>query len=60
MSAAAPNEAPPDTNAGASECSWDATPAVRFGVAYQWFQQEYADGVVATNHRGWFSALLLF
>lgn len=39
---------------------WEATPAVRFGIEYQWFQQEYADGIVATNHRGWFSSLLLF
>lgn len=39
---------------------WDATSAVRFGLEYSFFQQSYADGTVAQNHRGWFSALLIF
>lgn len=39
---------------------FDATPSLRFGLEYAWFQQTYVDGVTAVNHRGWLSALFLF
>jgi hypothetical protein len=37
---------------------WDATPAVRLGLEYAWFSDEYVDGVVAIDHHvqlsGWY------
>jgi hypothetical protein len=38
----------------------DATASLRFGIEYAWFQQSYADGLTAQNHRGWLSALFMF
>ncbi|HEX4452057.1 MAG TPA: hypothetical protein VH143_14360 [Kofleriaceae bacterium] len=39
---------------------WDATPAVRLGLEFAWFQQGYVDGVTATNYRTQFSAFFIF
>jgi hypothetical protein len=39
---------------------WDATPAVRLGLEFAWFQQGYVDGVTATNYRTQFSAFYIF
>jgi hypothetical protein len=39
---------------------WDATSAVRLGIAADWFRQTYADGEHARNWRGIFSAFYLF
>jgi hypothetical protein len=38
----------------------DVTTAVRLGVEYAWFDDHYADGVDAVNHRFQFSAFYLF
>ena len=39
---------------------WDVTPAVRFGLTFDRFNQTYIDGVDATNYRVQFSAWYLF
>jgi hypothetical protein len=39
---------------------WDLTPAVRLGLESAWFQQTYADGVEADNHRYQFSMFYMF
>lgn len=39
---------------------WDALPAVRLGIEYAFFQQTYADGKDATNHRVQFSGFYIF
>ncbi|MFT3837018.1 MAG: hypothetical protein QM723_08480 [Myxococcaceae bacterium] len=39
---------------------WDLGPAVRFGAAYSWYGQRYADGAHAQNHRAQLTALYLF
>ena len=38
----------------------DITPAVRIGVGYAWFDDQYADGTHAINHRAQLSAFYLF
>jgi hypothetical protein len=40
--------------------SWDLTPAVRLGVEATLYQQTYADGVDAKNHRYLFSMFYMF
>jgi hypothetical protein len=39
---------------------WNVTPALRFGAEYAYWRETYADGVVATNHRGQFSGFFVF
>lgn len=39
---------------------WDALPSVRFGLEYAFFQQKYADGNDAKNHRVQFSGFYIF
>jgi hypothetical protein len=38
----------------------DLTPAVRIGLEYAWFDDHYADGHDAVNHRAQLSAFYLF
>ena len=38
----------------------DVTPAVRIGLEYAWFRDEYADGNTPINHRVQLSAFYLF
>jgi hypothetical protein len=39
---------------------WDATNALRFGLEYAWFQQQYVDGVHAPNRRVQLSGFFIF
>jgi hypothetical protein len=44
----------------AGDVFFDATPAVRLGLEYAWFNQTYVDGTAATDHRVQLSAWLIF
>ena len=39
---------------------WDATPAVRFGLEYAWFENTLVDGTLAHNQRYQLSAFYIF
>jgi hypothetical protein len=38
----------------------DVTPAIRLGLGYSWYQDNYADGTASINHRVQLSAFYLF
>jgi hypothetical protein len=39
---------------------FDATPAVRLGLEYAWFHDNFTDGTFADNHRVQLSAFYIF